>query len=84
MAAEQGDRFSFIEVPLLDDEKVYQVNGSKTKDEHHTVHEGNTSLFKTCFHLVNGISGSNFLPSLSYCLLLIINNHSYLCLWSLL
>ncbi|KAK2386701.1 amino acid transporter AVT1I [Trifolium repens] len=40
MAAEQGDRFSFIEVPLLDDEKVYQINGSKTKDENHTVHEG--------------------------------------------
>ncbi|GAU27654.1 hypothetical protein TSUD_126000 [Trifolium subterraneum] len=67
MAAEQGDRYSSIEVPLLDDENVYQaVNGSKTKDEHHTVHEGNTSLFKTCFHLVNGISGSFSCPLVSY------------------
>ncbi|KEH34376.1 putative amino acid transporter, transmembrane domain-containing protein [Medicago truncatula] len=57
MAAEQGDRCSSIEVPLLVDEKVYQVNDSKNKDEYHMVHVGNASSFKTCFHLVNAISG---------------------------
>jgi len=79
MAAEQGDRFSSIEVPLLHDEKVYQVNDSnglvsKNKDEYHMVHVGNASSFKTCFHLVNAISGS-FL-ALSFLLPLIIKNYS--------
>jgi len=81
MAAEQGDRRSSIEVPFLVDEKVYQVNDtngvvSKNKDQYHMVHVGNASSFKTCFHLVNAISGS-FL-ALSFLLLLIIKNHSYL------
>jgi len=64
MAEEQGDRCSSIAVPLLDDEIVYQVNGSngvvvaETEDQDHMVHVGNASSFKTCFHLVNAISGS--------------------------
>lgn len=62
MAGEQGDRCSSITIPLLDDEKVHQVNGSeetlvaKTCDLH-TAHVGNTSFFKTCFHLINALSG---------------------------
>ncbi|XP_073225400.1 amino acid transporter AVT1I-like isoform X2 [Cicer arietinum] len=46
MAAEQGGRFSSIEVPLLNDEKVYHVNSSneavtKIKEQQHqTVHVG--------------------------------------------
>lgn len=62
MAGEQGDRFSSITIPLLDDEKLHQVNGSdealvaKTCDLH-TPHVDNTSFFKTCFHLINALSG---------------------------
>ncbi|KAG4974705.1 hypothetical protein JHK87_031526 [Glycine soja] len=62
MAGEQGDRFSSVTIPLLDDEKLHQVNGS---DEAlvsktcvlHTPHVGNTSFFMTCFHLINALSG---------------------------
>lgn len=82
MAAEQGGRFSSIEVPLLNDEKVYHVNSSneavtKIKEQQHqTVHVGNASLFKTGFHLVNAISGSfSFLLFLLLLLLSFIINH---------
>ncbi|KAG4994858.1 hypothetical protein JHK84_031825 [Glycine max] len=62
MAGEQGDRFSSVTIPLLDDEKLHQVNGS---DEAlvsktcvlHTPHVGYTSFFMTCFHLINALSG---------------------------
>ncbi|WVY94403.1 hypothetical protein V8G54_033491 [Vigna mungo] len=60
---EQGDRSSsIITIPLLEDERVHRVNGSdevldaKTWDLH-TSHEGNTSFFKTCFNLINALSG---------------------------
>ncbi|TKY47188.1 Vacuolar amino acid transporter 1 [Spatholobus suberectus] len=62
MAGEQRDRCSSIAIPLLSDEKVHQVNGSdgalvaKTCDLH-TAHVGNSSFYKTCFHLINALSG---------------------------
>ncbi|XP_061350004.1 amino acid transporter AVT1J-like isoform X2 [Gastrolobium bilobum] len=73
MAAEQGDGCSSICVPLLGDEKVHQLNDSniddvaKTGDLHCTLHVGNTSFFKTCFHLINAISGVGIL-SIPYAL----------------
>jgi solute carrier family 32 (vesicular inhibitory amino acid transporter) len=78
MAEEQGDRCSSIEVPLLVDEKVYQVNDSngvvsKNKDQYHMVHVGNASSFKTCFHLVNAISGS----FLAFYLIVFITNYHF-------
>lgn len=66
MACEEGDRCSSIAVPLLlgDNEKVNASNVAVPKtdddvDRYSTVHvAGKTSSFKTCFHLVNAISGS--------------------------
>ncbi|XP_058755577.1 amino acid transporter AVT1I-like [Vicia villosa] len=52
MATEQDDRYSSIQVPLLNDQKL---NDSNTLKAVH--HVGNASLFKTCFHLLNAISG---------------------------
>jgi len=80
MAGEQGDRFSSVTIPLLDDEKLHQVNGS---DEAlvsktcvlHTPHVGNTSFFMTCFHLINALSGLFACP-LSFFL-----TQSFLPLW---
>lgn len=61
---EQGDiSSSIITIPLLNDERVHHVNGSdelleaKTWDLH-TSHEGKTSFFKTCFNLINALSGN--------------------------
>ncbi|XP_027334078.1 amino acid transporter AVT1I-like [Abrus precatorius] len=63
MAGEQGDSCSSITIPLLGEEKVHQVNDSniealvaKTCDSH-TPYVGNTSFYKTCFHLINALSG---------------------------
>lgn len=69
MAVEQGDRYSSIEAPLLNDEKVNDGNTTTTKDQQHlTVHHvANASSFKTCFHLLNAISGSTFILSSIIC-----------------
>ncbi|KAK7305447.1 hypothetical protein VNO77_43353 [Canavalia gladiata] len=62
MAAEKGDRCSSITIPLLSDEKLQQLNHSNIEAvantcKLHTSHVGNTSFFKTCFHLINALSG---------------------------
>ncbi|KAL1370150.1 amino acid transporter AVT1I [Arachis duranensis] len=64
-AREQGgdDGKNSITIPLLGDEKAEQrsfYNGDqlpKSADDLDSVHVGNTSFFKTCFHGINAISG---------------------------
>ncbi|XLS43592.1 hypothetical protein HN51_000457, partial [Arachis hypogaea] len=63
-AREQGgdDGKNSITIPLLGDEKAEQrsfYNGDqlpKSADDLDSVHVGNTSFFKTCFHGINAIS----------------------------
>ncbi|MED6110480.1 hypothetical protein PIB30_043312 [Stylosanthes scabra] len=51
-----------ITIPFLGDEKAERSfnNGdqvAKSADDLHSLHVGNTSFFKTCFHGINAISG---------------------------
>ncbi|KAL5077105.1 hypothetical protein RYX36_016089 [Vicia faba] len=61
MAGKQGDRYYSIEAPLLNDEKVNDSNttNTNTKDPESFIihHVGSASVFKTCFNLLNVISG---------------------------
>ncbi|KAL9320082.1 hypothetical protein ACSQ67_011921 [Phaseolus vulgaris] len=73
MGGKEGGRCSSITIPLLvSDEKVKQVNDcealkAKTCNHVHTSNVGNTSVFKTSFHLINALSGAGTL-SMPYAL----------------
>ncbi|MED6183196.1 hypothetical protein PIB30_035798 [Stylosanthes scabra] len=63
MATGGDDGNRSITIPFLSDEKVERSfnNGdqvAKSADDLHSLHVGNTSFFKTCFHGINAISGN--------------------------
>ncbi|KAI4318270.1 hypothetical protein L6164_026059 [Bauhinia variegata] len=57
MAARERDGLS-LRTPLLVDEKQYEGKGA-SEDEN--TNQGQASFFKTCFHTINGITGSGII-----------------------